>query len=424
MTVAGAATRITLVHHITAGLILAGLATPIIRSASAAALSREDAFRRVETLSNLGARLFRDPRLSASGRQSCASCHDPAHGFAPPDARAVEPGGDAMTRFSFRAPPSLTYLAAVPRFTEHAFDSEDEADESIDNGPTGGLTWDGRVDTGAAQSLIPLLSPDEMANQTPQDAEARLVGAGYGPELDALRLPIRSGALQSRLSVAQDAFEAYEQDWKTFYPFNSKYDLYLAGKARLSPAETRGLAAFEDPAKGNCASCHISEPRKDGAPPLFSDFGMIALAVPRNRAIPANRDPQFHDLGLCGPLRKDFLDRSEYCGLFRTPSLRNVALRSSFFHNGVMHNLRDAIAFYATRDTDPAHWYPHGPRGIRPYDDLPRRYWININDDPPFGGKPGDAPHLTDADVDDIAAFLRTLTDNWKPDDQTDRSAR
>ena len=56
-------------------------------------------------------------------------------------------------------------------------------------------------------------------------------------------------------------------------------------------------------------------------------------------------------------------DRPEYCGLFRTPSLRNVALRQTFFHNGVFHSLRDAVAFYVTRETDPGRWYPRNPDG-------------------------------------------------------------
>ena len=80
-----------------------------------------------------------------------------------------------------------------------------------------------------------------------------------------------------------------------------------------------------------------SAPTADGAFPLFTDFGLIAIGVPRHRGLPANTDPGFFDLGLCGPLRSDLRDRAEYCGRFRTPGLRNVALRGSFFHNGVLH---------------------------------------------------------------------------------------
>ena len=66
-----------------------------------------------------------------------------------------------------RAVPSLRYLQATPQFTEHFYDSDDEGDASIDNGPTGGLTWDGRVDRGRDQARLPLLSPLEMANDSP-----------------------------------------------------------------------------------------------------------------------------------------------------------------------------------------------------------------------------------------------------------------
>jgi len=94
----------------------------------------------------------------------------------------------------------------------------------------------------------------------------------------------------------------------------------------LSVQELRGLAAFNDPEKGNCARCHPSALHK-GAFPQFTDFGFAAIGAPRNAAIPANADRGYYDLGVCGPLRTDLKDRHEYCGLFRTPSLRNAARR-------------------------------------------------------------------------------------------------
>lgn len=117
-----------------------------------------------------------------------------------------------MRSSGLRAVPTLKYLQSVPAFAEHYHESDDEGDESVDAGPTRGLTWDRR-------------------------------------------------------------------------------------------------------------------------PTPFSDFGLIAIGVPRNRALPANRDPHFYDLGACGPQRTDLKGRDEFCGIFRTPTLRNVALKKSFFHN-------------------------------------------------------------------------------------------
>ena len=150
----------------------------------------------------------------------------------------------------------------------------------------------------------------------------------------------------------------------------------------------------------------------DGAFPLFTDFGLIAIGVPRHRGLPSNADANFYDMGLCGPLRTDFTDRADYCGRFRTPTLRNVALRRTFFHNGVFHTLDEAIRFYARRDTHPQEFYPHDASGTSmKFDDLPPRHHANVNMEPPFDRKRGDAPALDDAEIADIMAFLRTLTD-------------
>jgi cytochrome c peroxidase len=385
--------------------------------AGARPMSRQEARRQAQALAALGRALFADPRLSASGRLACASCHSPDHAFGPPNALAVQIGGSDMRQPGRRAVPSLRYLQSVPQFTEHLFESDDEADESIDNGPSGGLTWDGRVDTAHAQARIPLLSPIEMGNGSPDEVVSRALAAGYGPTLATICGSGVPGDREALFRALLEAFEAYEQDWRSFYPYSSKYDFYLAGRATRTRREARGLRLFEDPAKGNCASCHVSKRAADGTPPQFTDYGMVALGVPRNPEIPANADPAYYDLGLCGPLRTDFRRRAAYCGLFRTPSLRNVATRRVFFHNGAMHSLRDAVAFYATRDTDPDRWYPKRPDGsIASYDDLPRPYRTNLHKGPPFGGKPGGKAALNDEEIDAIVTFLQTLTDGWQPD--------
>ena len=396
------------------GLVL-GLAFGLA-GAQANDLTRAQANTRAAALQSLGRNLFFDVSLSASGKMACATCHDPKHAFGPPNALAVQPGGKDMRQQGFRAVPSLKYLQVVPQFTAHYFESSDEGDESVDNGPTGGLTWDGRVDRLRDQAGVPLLSPFEMANESAADVVARERAASDADELRKIFGETIFDDDAKAFAAITEALEVYQQDYRAFYPYSSKYDAYLAGRAQLTPQESRGLALFNDPAKGNCGNCHRSERANDGTPPQFTDYGLIAIGVPRNREIPANADPAFFDLGACGPLRTDLAGRTEYCGLFRTPSLRNVALRKTFYHNGSEHDLRKAIEFYVERDTAPERWYPRDASGrVMKYDDLPARYHGNINNEPPFGGKPGDPPVLSAAEIDDIAAFLGTLTDGYSP---------
>jgi cytochrome c peroxidase len=397
------------------------LALPLQRSQAEDPLSgprtRAEIFAQVKAMTELGKRLFSDPALSASGQLACASCHSPDHAFGPPNDLAVQLGGADMKQPGVRAVPSLRYLQVVPQFTEHYFESEDEADESVDNGPTGGLTWDGRADRGADQARLPLLSPLEMANATAADVVAKARARGYDKDLARIFGDAALDDTDTIFRALLKALEAYEQVPEDFYPYSSKYDAYLAGKATLSAQEARGLELFEEPQKGNCAHCHVSQRGGDGTPPQFTDYGMIALGVPRNKEIAANNDAQYVDLGLCGPYRTDLADHPDYCGMFRAPSLRNVATRGTFFHNGVFHSLRQAVEFYADRDTNPEKWYPRRADGsIAKFDDLPPSYWPNLNDEPPFDEHhPGDPPVLSDGEIDDIVAFLKTLTDGYQP---------
>jgi cytochrome c peroxidase len=376
-------------------------------------LTRAEAFRRAQALASLGRKMFFDASLSASGKIACSSCHDPAYAYGPPTARPVQPGGKNGKQSGMRAAPSLKYLQVIPPFTEHYFASEATGNDSVDNGPTGGLTWDGRVDRGRDQACIPLLSPYEMANDSPASVVARVRKASYAAELIAL-----SGANQdsgAAFDTIVEAFEAWEQDDQEFYPYTSKYDAWLAGKARLSEVEQRGLKLFTDPDKGNCARCHIATRGANGTPPQFTDYGLIALGVPRNGRISANANSAWYDLGLCGPERQDLQSRVEYCGRFMTPSLRNVATRKALFHNGVFHTLKEVVEFYVRRDTNPEKWYPRNLDGtVRKFNDLPVKYHGNVEMDPPFGRSVGAKPALTDNEIQDVIAFLKTLTDGFR----------
>lgn len=353
----------------------------------------------VAALSALGRTLFFDATLSASGRTACASCHDPRFAFGPPNDLPVQLAGRDGRTPGLRAAPSLRYLQTLPPFSEHHF--ENEGDDSIDAGPTGGHTWDGRASSARAQARLPLLSADEMANASVADVAAKLRA---GASAEALRRLFGAAAFdddEGALSAAVLALEVFQQTPAEFYPYSSRYDDVLRGRATLTREEARGLALFNDPEKGNCASCHPSAPTADGAFPLFTDFGLVALGAPRRG------DARIDDLGLCGPLRTDFAVRTDYCGRFRTPTLRNVALRQRFFHNGVFASLEEVLRFYARRDSHAHEFYPRGEA----FDDLPAAYRVNVNIEPPFGRRPGDAPALDDGEIAAVAAFLRTLTD-------------
>ena len=402
---------------------------------------REPAARPLSAVARLGAELFHDERLSGSGGLSCATCHSPAHALGPVGAAAVVLGGPRLRTPGVRAVPSLEYLYRQPAFSIGP-DSEGDSDQVVPLAqqaaqaagrvrvlktaaspqadaanvvPQGGLFWDGRADTLEQQINGPLYNPLEMDAGSPARVIRRLETAPYAQDFVRLFGPGIFGNPRLAADEAMFAIARYEIESPAFHPFTSKFDAWLAGRARFSAAELRGYRLFNDPAKGNCAACHLDQPTPDGLPPLFTDFQYEALGAPRNPAIPANRDSRYHDLGLCGPYRADLRQETQYCGMFLTPTLRNVATRRVFFHNGVFHSLERVLDFYANRDIHPGRFYPRDAAGrVIKYDDVPAAYRANVDTvDAPFNRHPGDPPALTPAQIKDVIAFLDTLTDGY-----------
>ena len=202
------------------------------------------------------------------------------------------------------------------------------------------------------------------------------------------------------------ALQQFQREDAVFNSFTSKYDAVLRGQASLTAQEASGLALFNGPDKGNCASCHTSTKGADGSHPLFTDFTYDNLGVPRNPEILANVDPTYFDLGLCG--RDGLRDRTDLCGAFKVPTLRNVTIRKSYFHNGKFKSLKDVLTFYVQRDTNPEKWYPRNPDGtIKKFDDLPSIYHPNVNTtEGPYNRNPGDAPALSEAEINDVVAVV------------------
>ncbi len=363
----------------------------------------------LSTVGELGRQIFLDPSLSASGKMSCATCHDPSAGHAAPGSGSgnigTPDGGTQLDVQGFRKAPSLRYLRFAPAFN---FDAEGT--------PNGGFMRDGRFGSLAEQASKPFFEPHEMALA---DSAALAAKARVAPWAAAFRAQFGESVFDDparALDRIAYALAAYQKEDPDFARFDSKYDAFLAGKTKLSDSEMRGLALFNDPRKGNCAACHPASTPANAPGPLFTDFSYDNLGVPRNPKIRANADPNRFDLGLCGPFRADLTGRTDLCGAFKVPTLRNVALGGPYFHNGRFETLKEVLRFYVRRDTNPEEWYPRLPDGsIDKFDDLPAAWKGNVNtSEAPYNRKPGDAPALNDAEIDDLIAFLNTLNDGWQ----------
>jgi cytochrome c peroxidase len=410
--------------------------------ARAAALRLDTPPAPLSAMARLGQKMFFDPSLSGSGKMSCASCHNPTHAYAPANSLAAQLGGLDMKQQGDRAVPSLTYLERTPRFVirpDTTFDPDDHGaakaprplvnsfikvelpnyphgmnpDQAV---PQGGMDWDGRAATLLDQPRGPLFDPREMANRNGRALLAKVKEAPYANELAAV---FGQDVLRSPDLCLADVYLAlvrYLTEDRSFHAYNSKFDYYLAGRVQLSEQELRGLNLFDDPKKGNCAACHLDKPTKNRFAPVFTDYEFEALAAPRNKNLTVNRDPKFFDEGACGPARKDLAEAENFCGSFKTPTLRNVAIRQVFFHNGVFHSLEDVVRFYVERETLPEKWYPHKADGtVEMYDDLPPAHRANVDvSDAPFNRHRGDRPALNDQEIKDVVAFLKTLTDNYQ----------
>lgn len=366
------------------------------------------------TAASLGAKIFNDVSLSASGKMSCATCHVPANAHAQTNDVSVQSGGANLDVPGFRAVPSLRYLNfGVPFFFQN------------DGTPTGGFNRDGRSKDLVDQAQRPLLAAHEMANGDAVTFTAKLSQAAYAEDFKKVYGAGVFSDPDLSLLAAEYSLSSFELSSMEFHPFDSKYDHFLAGNMMLSAQELRGYFLFNSQQKGGCAGCHPSTP-VNGVPPVFTDYTYDNLGVPRNMEIPANADPTYFDMGLCGPERTDLATHLDLCGQFKVPTLRNVATRHVIFHSGEFHDLRKAIEFYVQRDTNPEKWYPLDAAGVpQKFNDVPPLLARNVNvTEVPYNRHPGELPALSEDEIDDLMAFLRTLTDGYDPVTDTADPAR
>lgn len=276
----------------------------------------------------LGRKLFFEPRLSADGSVSCASCHDPNRAFTDGKRLAEGIGGRRGTRNS-------------PTLLNAMFN--------------GGQFWDGRAASLEDQGKMPLVNPDEMGNKSLGEVALRI---GAMPEY-AKEFATVYGTAVTMDGIAK-AIAAFE---RTLVSANSPLDRYLAGDVdSMSEAARIGMGLFRG--KARCSICHAFNQnfstfatfpfltdmnyRNTGIAANYEGFGALA-----RRAMNAARDqsdgapPEVAKHERAGELGRFLISGNTLdVGAFRTPSLRNVELTAPYFHDGSAATLEDVVRYY------------------------------------------------------------------------------
>jgi cytochrome c peroxidase len=309
----------------------------------------------------LGQKLFFEPRLSGDGTVACATCHDPARAFT--DGRPVSIGING--RIGQRNAPTI--LNALYNKTQF---------------------WDGRVDTLEQQAALPITNPFEMGSGNIRDAVSRIADdKNYQTEF--MQAFGRSVNEQDMLS----AIAAYE---RSLVSFDSPFDHFIAGDANaISDAAKRGWQLFNT--KARCHLCHaLADNQRDATLFMDNDFHNIGIGILRHRVVPlaqqAERElAQGHLTAIdtaaitseMSVLGRFLVTRVQSdIASFKTPGLRNVLVTGPYFHDGSMETLWDAMDHYNKGD--------------------------GIND--PWLDKDMQPLALTEPEIDDVAAFLASLT--------------
>lgn len=257
----------------------------------------------------LGRALFYDPILSADSTISCGTCHRPELAFT--DGLAISRGiGGRLGR---RNAPGLTNVGYLHQT----------------------LFWDGRADNLEAQALHPVAAPAEMGGSWPRLISRLRANDAYWPRFQ------RAFGLTRPAELTPDHVgKALAQFQRSLISANSKYDRVQRGEAEFTPQEALGHAIFFDRADdidpgpfaslptGECAHCHT--------PPHFTNQRFFNNGLDEAASLADFKDPGR------GAITGSPFDN----GLFRTPSLRNVALTAPYMHDGRMATLAEVVAHY------------------------------------------------------------------------------
>ena len=375
----------------------------------------------------LGKAIFFDTRLSKPVGQSCASCHDPSSGFADPNSDLPVSRGAIQTRFGNRNAQSAAYAMYSP---ELHFDPSMRP--GIMGGMyVGGLFWDGRVDSLEEQAQGPFLNPLEMHNPDKKTVVLAVRQSEYAGLFKEVFGEDAFSDVDTAYDYIAQAIAAYERSAEV-NPFTSKYDYWVRGEAEFTESELRGYNLFTSRGMmgAKCINCHAISEDSGGmqgsggmgsggmmpstsSPSLFTSFGYQNLGVPRNPELPyyslpspLNPDGEdYVDLGLGDFLRQIGLPEEEAAmedGKFKIPSLRNCAITAPYEHNGVFKTLKEVVMFNNMRDV---------PEAGYPPPEVPQNVHRHMGNMPRTFGRLG----LTEQQVDDIVAFLQTLTDGYTP---------
>jgi cytochrome c peroxidase len=415
----------------------------------------------------LGKSIFFDVNLSFNGNQACASCHGPEVGFTGPESDTNTGGavyeGSIAWRFGNRKPPSAAYatLGPILGFVLEKANNKNKKEELF----FGGNFWDGRAtgeklgNPAADQAQGPFLNPLEQGLSENTCVVYRVCNSSdYADMFDAVYpgscnivfpaeietlcatgdlFELDSFEEQQKVEKAYDeialAIAAYEGSSEV-NQFSSKYDAYLAGMAELTKQEKNGLNLFKS--AGECAHCHVLDPGSYGEAPLLTDFTFDNLGVPRNPENPFYSEPLFNpdgfswvDMGL-GNFLHSRMEYAQYAaqnyGKQKVPTLRNVDKRpypgfvKAYTHNGYFKTLKQVVNFYNTRDVKPV-------CTDNPLTDIDESLFTPVEEAMAQGCWPEPEVatnvntselgnlHLTDAQEDDIVAFLKTLSDGYVP---------
>ena len=270
----------------------------------------------------LGRQLYFDTRLSADNTISCASCHDPAEGFAKHTQFGVGIKGQMGGRNS-----PISYNRIV----------------------SGAQFWDGRAPSLEAQAVGPIANPIEMGNTHEKAVETvagvpgyemqfRVVFGDEGVTIDNIGRAIAT--FERAIVTGPAPFDYYEavrpflvmkpDDLTSLKDDDAElYAKYLAAKAAadehpMSAGAIRGRDLFFAE-RGGCTACHV------GANLADEKFHNIGVGMAAEKP----------DLG-----RFVISDDEKDKGAFKTPTIRNVALSAPYMHDGSHKTLEEVVEHY------------------------------------------------------------------------------